>query len=528
MMKYPIGMQSFEKIRINDFVYVDKSDLVFDLASTSTVCFLSRPRRFGKSLLVSTLENYFLGKKELFRGLKIDELEKNWYAYPVFKIDFNGVAFKEEGQLTETIRFYIGEWEKTYGSTPLDAPIGKRFELLLKQAFEQTGHRAVVLIDEYDKPILDVLDTPQEEVNREALKVFYSTFKSADDYLQFVFLTGVTKFSQVSVFSGFNQPRDISMSPEFDALCGITQEELELYFAEPITTLSKRYKCSVEEMKDILKQQYDGYHFSDALIDIYNPFSLFNAFINNRIDDYWYKSGTPTYLQILLQHNHEYLNELTGKFYAPEMFVDYKADVEKPLPMIYQSGYLTIKEYDLENGEFLLDFPNNEVRKGFLTMIASGYLNPKGSEVSSWISNAVKLLKQGQTQDFRQSLTAFLSSISYDSHSSVKSEEASEKHFQYTFYLIMRLLGENNCRLLNEQTQARGRVDCILEFKDYVYIFEFKLNGSASEAVKQIKEKQYARPYLTDSRTIICIGVNFSSDTMTVEGWEESVNPQKI
>lgn len=521
MMKYPIGMQSFEKIRINDFVYVDKTALVYDLVTTSSVCFLSRPRRFGKSLLVSTLENYFLGKKELFQGLAIDELEKNWYVYPMFKIDFNGVAFKEEGQLAETILFYIGEWEKRYGPTPVDAPVGKRFESLLKQAFEQTGHRAVVLIDEYDKPILDVLDTPQEDTNREMLKTFYSTFKSADDYLQFVLLTGVTKFSQVSVFSGFNQPRDLSMSPGFDALCGITQEELDHYFTEPINTLARKYKCSAEEMKDNLKQQYDGYHFSDELVDIYNPFSLFNAFLNNRIDDYWYKTGTPTYLQTLLQHNREQLNELTGKYYAPEMFVDYKADVEKPLPMIYQSGYLTIKEYDLNRNRYLLDFPNNEVRKGFLTMIASGYLRPKSESIFSWIDNGIDLLKQGDTQAFRNSLTAFLSSISYDSHDSVKSEEATEKHFQYTFYLILRLLGENNCRLLNEQTQAKGRVDCILEFKNYVYIFEFKLDGSAFKALKQIEEKQYARPYLTDSRTIISIGVNFSSETMTVEGWEE-------
>lgn len=238
-----------------------------------------------------------------------------------------------------------------------------------------------MLIDEYDKPILDVLDTPLEDVNRDTLKAFYSTFKSADDFLQFVLLTGVTKFSQVSVFSGFNQPRDISMNPDFDTLCGITQEELEHHFAEPIAALAPKYKYSLQEMEERLKQQYDGYHFSDKLAGVYNPFSLLNAFINNRIDDYWYKTGTPTYLQVLLQHNHEQLNELTGKYYAPEMFVDYKADVEKPLPMIYQSGYLTIKDYDPESGEFLLDFPNNEVRKGFLTMIASGYLKTKEMEV---------------------------------------------------------------------------------------------------------------------------------------------------
>lgn len=254
MMKYLIGIQSFEKIRINNFVYVDKTALVYDLVSTSAVCFLSRPRRFGKSLLVSTLENYFLGKKELFQGLAIEKLEKNWYVHPVFKIDFNGVAYKEKGQLTETILFYIGEWEKIYGKTPVDAPIGKRFESLLKQAFEQTGRRAVVLIDEYDKPILDVLDTPQEDVNRDILKAFYSTFKSADDFLQFVLLTGVTKFSQISVFSGFNQPDDISMNPRFDTLCGITQEELEF----------KLDGSASEALKQIEERQYARPYLTDS------------------------------------------------------------------------------------------------------------------------------------------------------------------------------------------------------------------------------------------------------------------------
>lgn len=520
-MKYPIGMQSFEKLRINDFVYVDKTALVYDLVSTSAVCFLSRPRRFGKSLLVSTLENYYLGKKELFRGLAIEELEKDWFVYPVFKMDFNGGNYSEEKTLKQKIETYITKWEETYGKNPADVLVEDRFTGVLRRAFEQTGRRAVVLIDEYDKPILDALDTSLEDVNRDILKAFYSTFKSADDYLQFVLLTGVTKFSQVSVFSGFNQPRDISMNPKFETLCGITQEELVHYFAQAITHLAETQGCTTEEMKFCLKQQYDGYHFSKKMTDIYNPFSLLNAFDTTDLQDYWYRTGTPTYLQILLQHNHEQLNELTGKYYAPEMFVDYKADVEKPLPMIYQSGYLTIKDYDLESGKFLLDFPNNEVRKGFLTMAASGYLKTKEMEVSSWVSDTVRLLKKGETSAFRDSLTAFLSSISYDAHASVKSEEATEKHFQYTFYLILRLLGENNCQLLNEQTQAKGRVDCIIEFKEYVYIFEFKLDGSATEALKQIEEKQYARPYLTDHRTIIRIGVNFSSETMTVEEWEE-------
>lgn len=275
--------------------------------------------------------------------------------------------------------------------------MGKRFEQILSLAYQQTGHRAVVLVDEYDKPILDALDTPLEDANREILKAFYSTFKGADEYLRFVLLTGVTKFSQVSVFSGFNQPKDISMDNHYEALCGVTQVELEHYFAEPIANLAEKFNYTVEEMKDVLKMQYDGYHFGSGLLGVYNPFSLLNAFDMNDIRDYWFASGTPTYLIKLLRHNHEQMDELTGRYYDPSMFVDYKADVEKPLPMIYQSGYLTIKEYDSRRNRYLLDFPNNEVKKGFLTMVAANYFKPQEFEVSNWIVDAVILLEKETT-----------------------------------------------------------------------------------------------------------------------------------
>lgn len=520
-MLYPIGIQTFDKIREDEYVYVDKTDLIYQLVSTGTIYFLSRPRRFGKSLLVSTLEAYYRGRKELFEGLAIAGLEQDWLEYPIFRVDFNGGPYTQPGVLEATIEGYLGNWEDTYGKNVHYTTTGDRFRELLRRASEQAGRRAVVLIDEYDKPILDALDTPQEAVNRELLKTFYSTFKSADASLQFVLLTGVTKFSQVSVFSGFNQPKDISMDRRFETLCGITQQEMEDYFAEPIAALAERYECSVEEMKDKLRNQYDGYHFSDKLTGIYNPFSLLNAFDQTRISDYWYATGTPTYLEKLLKHNKEQINELTGKYYAPAMFVDYKADVEKPLPMIYQSGYLTVKDYDLRRDSYLLDFPNDEVRRGFLTMMANDYLKPKDGNISSWIVDSLILLEEGETTEFRDSLTAFLSSIAYDSHDSVKTPEATEKYFQYTFYLLLRLIGESNCRLINEKRQAIGRVDCIIELKDYVYIFEFKLDGSADEALRQIEEKNYAKPYLADKRQIISIGVNFSSETMTVEEWKE-------
>ena len=375
-MKYPIGIQSFDRIIEDGYVYVDKTDMVYSLAQEGSIYFLSRPRRFGKSLLVSTLKNYFLGRKELFKGLKIDRLGKDWKVYPVFHLDFNGGNFTEKGILEKWIGGYISLWEREIGfESNAELPLGLRFMEVLKYVHEQSGRRAVVLVDEYDKPILDVLDVNRklEDEHRDILKGFYSVFKGADEHLQFVFLTGVTKFSQVSVFSGFNQPKDISMHGKYEALCGITQEELEATFREPMEQMAQVYGCTYEEMCGLLKAQYDGYHFSDRMTDIYNPFSLLNAFDAQRISDYWFKSGTPTYLIRLLSHTDEQMDDITGKYYAPKEFIDYKADVEQPLPMIYQSGYLTIKKFDLRRNMFLLDYPNNEVKDGFLSLVAAKY-----------------------------------------------------------------------------------------------------------------------------------------------------------
>lgn len=400
-MKYPIGIQSFDRIIEDGYVYVDKTDMVYSLAKEGSIYFLSRPRRFGKSLLVSTLKNYFLGRKELFKGLKIDSLEKDWKVYPVFHVDFNGSNFTRKGVLEERLNDYVSDWESFYGlpcaSDRLDA--GGRFIKVLRAAHERAGLRAVVLVDEYDKPILDVLDVDKslEEEHRNILKSFYSVFKGADEHLQFVFLTGVTKFSQVSVFSGFNQPFDISMHGRYETLCGITQEELDVTFREPMESMAEVYQCSYEEMRNRLKAQYDGYHFSKNMTDIYNPFSLLNAFATLDISDYWFKSGTPTYLIRLLSHTNENMDEITGKFYFPEEFIDYKANVEQPLPMIYQSGYLTIKKFDLRRNMFLLDYPNDEVKKGFLSLVASSYFNTRES-IYSWVNNAAdnrKLYKVG-------------------------------------------------------------------------------------------------------------------------------------
>ena len=518
-MKYPIGIQSFDKIIEDGFIYIDKTDLVYRLTHEGNIYFLSRPRRFGKSLLVSTLKNYYLGRKELFRGLKIDSLEKEWKVYPVFHIDFNGEDFTQEGILQRLIDSYISTWEQDMGIvTDTDIPTGFRFKRVLEAAHNRTGLRAVVLVDEYDKPMLDVLDVDKnlEEEHRNILKGFYSVFKGADEHLQFVFLTGVTKFSQVSVFSGFNQPNDISMSMKYETLCGITQEELDGTFPEPIEELSKIYKCSSSEMRNMLKLQYDGYHFSENLTDVYNPFSLLNAFESQRLGDYWFKSGTPTYLIRLLTHFNENMNEITGKYYSPEEFIDYKATVEQPLPMIYQSGYITIKDFDLQRNKFLLDYPNNEVKRGFLTMAATDYFNTR-ERIGSWIDDTVSQLKEGRIEDFRDGLTSFLASIPYTMRRK-ENERELERYFHYTFYLIMRLISVYT--VYTEKVQSHGRVDCIVETHDYIYIFEFKLNGKAAEALRQIEEKGYAAEYASDNRKLYKIGVVFSSETGTVSEFD--------
>ena len=513
-MRYPISIQTFEKIIEGGYVYADKTDLVYDLAHEN-VCFLSRPRRFGKSLLISTLDAYFSGRKELFAGLKIDALEKDWLEYPVFRIDFaNGIS-NGEG-LKETLEWYVQKWEKQYGLGSPEVPVGKRFQIVLEKAYSSTGRKAVVLIDEYDKPLLDVIGTEQEKINREILKEFYGTFKAADASLRFVLLTGVTKFSQISVFSGFNQPKDISMNSKFDAICGITEEELHHVFAEPIRQMAEKLKYSEDEMKAVLKKHYDGYHFSAEMLDVYNPFSIINAFDNLRIENYWYKSGTPTYLAKLLEGHNVNMQKLISRPYEDQYFVDYRADAEDPLAMLYQSGYLTIKDYDCRDMVYTLDFPNDEVRKGFMMLIANGYFTSTEDAPDNWILNLNRMLRRGDLDEVREAYTSFLASIPYEANKDVRALNF-ETHFQYTFYILHRLL---SCyTILIEKQNSKGRSDIIVESDNDIYIFEFKLDGSAQEALKQIEDKQYALPYLSDPRPVHKIGVNISSETRTVAEW---------
>ena len=526
-MKYPIGIQTFENIIEDGFVYVDKTDRVYSLATEGKVYFLSRPRRFGKSLLISTLESYFLGKKELFKGLKIEALEKDWNVYPVLRLDFGSGKFTDVNALKDVLDGQISEWEEAYHVKNKYTDYGPRMKYLLQEIHKQTGMRVVVLVDEYDKPLLDVMDTPYkvnyqgveislEEFNRDTLKSLYSTFKAADEHLRFVFLTGVTKFSQVSVFSGFNQPEDITMSAQYETICGISEDEMEQYFHRQIEEMADENGCSSDEMKHQLKKQYDGYHFSKKMTEVYNPFSLLNALKKKDIQNYWFQTGTPTYLIRLMDHFNENLDEITGQYYAAQDFSDYKADKERPLPMIYQSGYLTIKEYNSRTKTFKLDIPNDEVKQGFISLLANNYFKTPTS-TGSWISNSVDLLYKGDLEQFRQGLTSFLASIPYSMRRK-ENEHERERYFHYTFYLILRLM--STYIVYTEKQLSQGRADCIIEAEKYVYIFEFKLDGTADEALLQIEDKGYALPYANDARTLYKIGCSFSSETGTIEEWK--------
>ena len=514
-MKYPIGIQTFANIIEDHYVYVDKTDLVYKLVTEGKVYFLSRPRRFGKSLLLSTIESYFAGCKDLFEGLAIEQLETEWNEYPIFYIDFNGQNFTEPDTLNNCILDFLDSAEKQYGITEKNRSNGERFMEILRKATEQTGRKAVVLVDEYDKPLLDVMSTPIEAKNREILKGFYSTFKAADRYLQFVMLTGVTKFSQISVFSGFNQPKDISMDARFETICGITEDELNAYFTEPMQDMAQIMNITLEEVKQEIKRMYDGYHFSKHMTDIYNPYSLLSALDGRQIDTYWFRTGTPTYLVKLMRHFNQDMDDMVNKNYDASQFVDYRADEQRPLPMIYQSGYLTIKSYSPISKSYRLDFPNNEVKQGFVTMIANDYLKTKGDS-ASWIIEIVEALAVADLDRFHKLLTGFFASIPYSQRRRA-TEPEQERDFQYTFYLLLRMI---SCYFVFvEKETSEGRADCVIEAQDYVYIFEFKRDATAAEAIKQINDKGYANEYAGDKRKLFKIGCNFSTESGTVDDW---------
>ena len=511
MMKYPIGIQSFPDIRERGFVYVDKTAYVYRMALMGKFYFLSRPRRFGKSLLVSTMEAYFLGRKELFKGLAIEQLETEWETYPVLHLDLNTGKYDKEADLDDFLNDSLAQWEQVYGTSPTEVSAELRFKGIIRRAYEQTGKQVVVLVDEYDKPLLATIDNkPLHEAYRNTLKAFFSVLKSLDACIRFGFITGVSKFSHVSIFSDLNNPDDISMDPRYVDICGISEKELHAYFDSSIRELADANGMTYEEACGKLRQQYDGYHFRENSVGIYNPFSLLNTFAKGIFNDYWFATGTPTFLVKLLQSKNYKLGDLEGKKVMSDMLTAPATSASNPIPVLYQSGYLTIKDYDRNMRIYTLGFPNEEVERGFLNFLLPYYTPIGDDDKASFLSDFVVAVNEGRPEDFLLLMQTMLAGRDY------RIAGDAEKYFQNTFYLIFQLLGFN---VQVEQATGQGRIDITIQTEDYIYIIELKLDKTAEEALCQIKENNYARPFQTDKRKLYLIGVNFSSETRTVEKW---------
>ena len=513
LRKLPIGIQSFEKLRSEGFLYVDKTALVFRLAQAGIRCFFSRPRRFGKSLLLSTFEAYFKGKKELFKGLAVEQLEQNWFEYPVLHLDLNAEKYDSRERLENMLVSQLEVWEGEYNITDINSSNSIRFATIIRRAYEQTGRRVVVLIDEYDKPMLQTFDNKDlQDDFRKTLTAFYTVLKSSDPYLQFVFITGVTKFAQMGIFSTLNQLNDISFDLEYNTLCGMTRPEIEAVFVPELQELAKQTETTYELAVEQLTRQYDGYRFTPdtGFTPMYNPFSVLSALAKSRFGDYWFASGTPTFLVEILKKTEFDLRELDGIEVSSASLSDDRANIDNPVPMIYQSGYLTIKSYDREFREYKLGFPNEEVKYGFLNFAAPFYTPITSTDTSFYIGKFVRELRSGDVEAFLNRLTCFFADFPYELN------QKTERHYQVVFYLVFKLMGQFT------QTEVRtaiGRADAVVKTPDYIYVFEFKLHGTAGEALKQIDEKGYMLPYTVDGKKLVKVGVAFDGEKRNLGEW---------
>lgn len=511
-MLYPIGIQNFEDIRRNGYVYVDKTALVHKLATTGKYYFLSRPRRFGKSLLLSTMDAYFQGEKELFDGLAIASLEKEWIEYPVLHLDLSGVAYNKEDVIAKVLDNALGKWEKEYGCGNTSDVPGIRFGNVIEAAYGKTGHQVVILVDEYDKPIIDNLTRPElQEKFRDELQGFYSVMKAKDEFIRFGFLTGVTKIGKMSVFSGLNNLKDISMDPRYVDICGVSEADLTTYFQESVKELAEANGLSEEECRQKLALMYDGYHFCDNTVGVYNPFSLLNTFDSLRFNEYWFETGTPSFLIKIMKETSYDVTRLSSDRVGSSLLTGVNTAFLNPVPLLYQSGYLTIKGYDPRYNLYTLGFPNLEVKDGFLNFLLS-YYAPVGSEsTNTLISLMSQDVDSGDANGFMNRLDALFSRTSYQIQGDC------EKDFQYAMYIILELMGEY---AEVERTTSNGRIDVLIQTKDYIYIIEIKTDSTPDEALSQIEEKGYARPFADDSRKIFKIGVNFSTANRRIDGWK--------
>ena len=520
--KLPIGIQSFEKLISEGYKYIDKTERIYQLAQNSKHYFLSRPRRFGKSLLVSTLEAYFLGKKELFKGLAIESLEKEWVEYPVLHLDLNSGEYKEEAGLGFVLNDSLLQWESVYGTRESEVTLSLRFKGIIRRAYEKTGKKVVVLVDEYDKPLISTIaDKELQDKHRTTLKDFYSVMKTCDEYIRFSLLTGVTKFSKVSIFSDLNNFDDISRDVAYYDICGITESELRTEFYTEVEAMAERLKCGIDEAFSELKELYDGYRFSeeDTFEDngeeketegIYNPYSLLNALNKKKFGSYWFETGTPSFLVDMLRTERYEPKDLDGIVVSDSVMSIANKDELTLVQYLFQTGYLTIKDYDQRLRRYTLGYPNKEVEEGFLNCLASYYSRPSTPESEFDIGSFVVSLESGNVEEFIIRLQAFMASIPYEMIPS------SERHVQNVMYLLSTLCGFY-CEV--ESHTNKGRIDLSIKTPEYIYVIELKYDCSAQEALDQIKEKGYAEPFASDSRELICLGINYSSAERNINEW---------
>ena len=531
--KLPVGIQSFEKLRRTRCLYVDKTAFVWSLTQFSNPYFLSRPRRFGKSLFLSTLAAYFRGQKELFKDLYIEKAEEAqavqenraaWEVYPVMYLDFNIGNYTDPKALSERLHVLLESEESSYGieTGEKEQPFfASRFEKLLKTAYTQTGKQVVILVDEYDKPLLQTMGVNEElnEQYRNMLKAFYSVMKTCDQYIRFAFLTGVTKFSKISIFSDLNNLRDISMEKRYAGICGITQEELEANFQPEIQVLADEQELDYQQVLAELKQWYDGYLFHPAGKGMYNPYSVLSALVKREIKSYWFSTGTPTFLVNYLKEAHHSIPDLDGNVELNEEELEtYRAVAEDALPILFQAGYLTIKEYISDVRLYRLGFPNDEVRYGFLRNVLPAYSAIPFTQGGVWIARFVQDIRGGKVDSFMERMHSLIAGIPYDNFTE-ENLKLREQNYQAAVYLIFKLMGQF---VQTEVHCSTGRIDCVVYTAECIYIFEFKLtsNGSTEDALNQIKEKHYAEKYLVDGKKIVLIGAGFDEEKRTIRDWK--------
>ena len=506
----PIGIQDFDSLRKDGYLYIDKTELIYKLIKGGKYYFLSRPRRFGKSLLISTIHAVFEGKRELFDGLAIAGKEDmDWVKHPVLHLDLNTEKYDSKESLEGKLNLFISQMERLYGEDPKERSFGTRFEGIIQRAYEKTGQRVVILIDEYDKPMLQTIGNEElQNEYRATLNGFYGALKSMDRYIQFALLTGVTKFGKVSVFSDLNNLCDISMNDQFVTICGMTDAEIRGALFPYVKRMAEANKLTTDECLARLKEYYDGYHFCEDSEGIYNPFSLFNSFADNKFKSYWFETGTPTYLAELLRKHNYNLEKMATCKTTVKILDSIDPNSTSPIPVIYQSGYLTIKDYDPMFKLYTLGFPNKEVEEGFVDFLMPYYTPIDSVDTAFNIQCFVQDVNAGNTDKFIQRLKSFFADTPYMLVKDL------ENHYQNVIWIVSKLAG---FYVHAEYMTSEGRIDLVLQTPKFCYVMEFKLDGTAEEALAQIEDKQYTLPFVLNGQKIIRIGMNFSKETRNIE-----------